>query len=217
MLSIGAMPLGGKCLGDLAEPRMPSLGAIEAVLSEFGRASDDAFDGPRAALYLAALDNANIELSRYETHLDELAAAVAERPRMPAAEALTQVMSQLYGYRGDRETYYDAKNADLIQVIDRRRGLPVALGLLYSAAASGLSATLVGLAFPGHFLMRLGSGSERIIIDPFNDGQACTSQALRALIKRVMGEDAELEPSHFAPVTPRAMVIRLLMNLRIRA
>lgn len=196
---------------------MPSPNAIEAVLSEFGRASDDAFDAPRAALYLAALDHAGIELSRYEAHLHELAAAVAKRAGTPPLHALTQVMAQLYGYRGDRESYDDPRNADLIQVIDRRRGLPIALGLLYSAAASRLDAALVGLAFPGHFLMRLSSGSTRIIIDPFNGGQVCTSQSLRAIAKRVMGEETELEPGYFEPVSPRAMVIRLLMNLRIRA
>jgi len=196
---------------------MPSLGAIEAVLSEFGRLSDDSFNAPRAALYLAALDNANIDLAYYEAHLSELAAAVADRANLPPLEALIQVVPQLYGYRGDRSTYDDPRNADLIQVIDRRRGLPIALGLLYSAAASQLSASLVGLAFPGHFLMRLADAREQIIIDPFNDGQACTSQALRAIAKRVMGAECELEPSYFAPVSSRAMVIRLLMNLRIRA
>ncbi len=196
---------------------MPNLGAIEAMLSEFGSASDDAFDAARAGLYLAALDHPGIELARYEAHLHELAAASAERVGMPPSDVLADVVATFFGYRGDRETYDDMKNADLIKVIDRRRGLPVALGLLYQAAASGLNAKLVGLAFPGHFLMRLESEGEHIIIDPFNGGRACTRVGLRALAKRVMGADAELEPGYLTPVPARAIVIRLLMNLRIRA
>jgi regulator of sirC expression with transglutaminase-like and TPR domain len=195
----------------------PGPGTIEATLSELGSMNEDEFNAPRAALYLAALDNPGIELARYEAHLDQLAAATAERSNVTPCDAIAGVVASLYGYRGDSETYDDMRNADLIQVIDRRRGLPVALGLLYTAAASGLNAKLVGLAFPGHFLMRLESDGERVIIDPFNQGRTCTSQALRKLAKGLRGNDAELEPGYFAPVSARAMVIRLLMNIRIRA
>jgi len=53
----------------------------------------------------------------------------------PAWAALTQVMAEEHGYGGDRQHYDDLQNANLIRVIDRRRGLPVALGILYLHAA----------------------------------------------------------------------------------
>lgn len=189
----------------------------EGRLSELSHAADTAFDGARAAVYLGALDNPHIDLDHYLAHLSELACAAAGRSGQTPAEALADVMSLLYGYRGDRQSYDDMKNADLIHVIDRKRGLPVALGLLYMAAAEGLQCKLTGLSFPGHFLMRIEDGKDRAIIDPFNDGRICQPGALRNLLKRVAGPDAELEPSFFEPITQRAVVVRLLMNIRIRA
>ena len=58
-------------------------------------------------------------------------------------------------YDGDRLNYDDPGNADFMSVIDRRRGLPVALGILYlhrAARAAGFQA--MGLNTPGHFLLR---------------------------------------------------------------
>ena len=196
---------------------MPTHSEIEALLSDLARSDDWGFDAARAGLYLAALDNPEVELARYESHLKDLASSAAARQQEPPAEALAHVMTSLYGYRGDRHTYDDMKNADLITVIDRRRGLPVALGLLYMSAAAGLQSKLVGLAFPGHFLMRIENGPERVVVDPFNDGKTCSPGTLRSLVKRVLGAKAELEPAYFEPVSPRAVVIRLLMNIRIRA
>jgi regulator of sirC expression with transglutaminase-like and TPR domain len=191
--------------------------SVEQRIAELAAAEDELFDAPRAALYLAALDRADLDLIGYEAHLEDLAAAVAERPSLSPAHALADVVAGAFGYCGDRQTYDDMKNADLIDVIDRRRGLPVALGLLYLAAARGLEVPLVGLTFPGHFLLRVESGDERVIIDPFNDGRPTPPSALRSLAKRILGAETELEPGFFAPVTERSVLIRLLMNVRIRS
>ena len=51
----------------------------------------------------------------------------------PQPEALAEVIARSYGYRGDSETYDDLQNADLVRVIERRKGLPVALSILYLA------------------------------------------------------------------------------------
>jgi len=196
---------------------MPTQTEIETTLGQIARQDDSSFDAPEAALLVSALDHPGADLERYRRHLLDLAEAVAARAGQEPAAALADTVAHLYGYQGDRHTYDDMKNADLLAVIDRRRGLPVALGLLYIAAAKGLEARLAGLSFPGHFLMRVEVGNERVIIDPFSDGKTATTAVLRRLIKRIQGPDAELDPSYFEEVTPRAVVIRLLMNSRIRA
>jgi hypothetical protein len=85
-----------------------------------------------------------------------------------------------YGYDGDRLNYDDPQNADFMAVIDRRRGLPVALGILYihAARAAGFEAT--GLNTPGHFLLRIAARSGEALIDPFNGGAALERERLGA-------------------------------------
>src|SRR3546814_6699790 len=107
-------------------------------------------------------------------------------------------------------------NANLMRVIDRRRGLPVALGILYLHGARAQGCAICGLNFPGHFLLRLDLGAERSIIDPFNGGQPRDAVELRALLKGMAGENAELRPEHTRPVGCRDVLLSLQNNIKMR-
>lgn len=176
------------------------------------------------ALLLAACDRPRVPLERYHEHLDQLGRDVAEAvaslgETAGAAEralALGAVIAGIHDYAGDDQTYDDLQNANLMRVIDRRRGLPVALGILYIHAARAQGWGAGGLAFPNHFLIRVDLAGERVVLDPFNDGAAVGVADMRALLKRFAGADAELEPGHWAPVPDRAILLRLLNNLKLR-
>jgi regulator of sirC expression with transglutaminase-like and TPR domain len=129
--------------------------------------------------------------------------------------ALNAVIVGRYGYQGDTLTYEDLQNADLVRVVDRRKGLPVALGILYIHAARAQGWDMVGLAFPGHFLVRLEAGG-RAILDPFHGGEVRDANALRDLLKAIGGNDAELAPAHYAPVSDRDILLRLQNNIKLR-
>ena len=103
-----------------------------------------------------------------------------------------------------------------MRVIDRRRGLPVALGILYIHAARAQGWTMDGLGFPGHFLIRLEEPGARLILDPFNDGAVVTAGTLREMLKGTAGPQAELQPDHHAPVGNRQVLLRLHNNLKSR-
>src|SRR5204862_4626076 len=166
-----------------------------------------------AALALAALDRPQVALARYREHLATLArdlgaAAVGVAEAAARAAALRAVIVGAYGYRGDDLTYDDLQNANLMRVIDRRKGLPVALGILYLDAGRAQGWDTVGLGFPGHFLIRLAEGAERLILDPFHGGRVCDAASLRELLKVMAGQAVELSPEHYAPVADRDVLLR---------
>ena len=74
----------------------------------------------------------------------------------------------------------------------------------------------VGLAFPGHFLVRLSEGPERLILDPFHGGRICTAVELRELLKATAGTESELQTDHYTPVSDRDVLLRLQNNLKAR-
>jgi regulator of sirC expression with transglutaminase-like and TPR domain len=194
----------------------------EAELAAAGRAADDDLNVGRAALALAALGRPEVALERYAAHLDTLASEVsaAAGPAETAAQlghALDAVIAGKHSYRGDELTYDDPQNANLMRVIDRRRGLPVALGVLYMHAGRAQGWDVAGLAFPSHFLIRVQHRGERAILDPFNKGRQLDTAEMRALIKRMMGEDAELQPAHWNAVSARDVLLRLQNNIKTRA
>ena len=193
----------------------------EAILTRTAGQADAEIDLAEAALALAALDRPQVPLARYRAHLAELAGDVGNEARarehgVDQAAALARVLFERYGYEGDRLTYDDLQNANLMRVIDRRKGLPVALGILMIHAARAQGWDMVGLAFPAHFLVRLESGGGRLILDPFAGGRVLGPAELRELLKEVAGEGAELKPSHYEPVGNRAVLLRLQNNLKTR-
>ena len=200
---------------------MPSE-TIERALRAVGSLADDEIDLADAALLLGALDMPNASLAGYRDHVERLGEDVAALAR--AGEPLERrrrhvnaVLFDAHGYAGDAESYDAPENANLLQVIDRRAGLPVSLGILYIHAARAQGWAVDGLAFPGHFLVRLEEGDRRVIVDPFHRGQMLEAGHLRGLLKQFQGVDAELEPGHYAPVGNRSILLRLQNNIKSRA
>jgi regulator of sirC expression with transglutaminase-like and TPR domain len=181
-------------------------------------------DGERLELLEAALmlsllqrDEA-IDLAPLRQHVKAMVDSVADlvRRRGASAEALGEVIARAYAYRGDSETYDDLQNADLARVIERRKGLPVSLSILYIHIARAQGWQAEGLAFPGHFLIRVAIEGARHVLDPFNDGVVRDAADLRELLRKVLGADAEPAPQHFDPVPDREVLLRLENNVRLR-
>ena len=193
-------------------------------LTALGRLDDADIDLAECALLLAGLDRPEGDLSPFRDHLAELVRDVkadlpseVSRDVSRQARALADTVSGKYNYQGDTLTYDDPQNANLIRVIERRKGLPVTLAILYIhvARAQGWSAT--GINFPGHFLIRLEGNGGRVILDPFNGGVQRDVADLRGLLKQMTGIESELEPGHYAPIGNRQTLIRLLNNIKLRA
>jgi regulator of sirC expression with transglutaminase-like and TPR domain len=211
---------------------VPPAERTKTALQEIAALPDEAMDVAEAALLLASFDHPAADLQIYRDHLKSLAKAVgvavknrdfdadvAPEDITPEdmAEILRQVLAENFRYLGDDETYNDLDNANLMRVIERRKGLPVSLGILYLFAARAQGWSAAGLNFPGHFLIRLeSSDGQRVIIDPFHGGRSLEIQGLRELLKVVRGAGEELDSRHYQIVTNRDVLIRLQNNVKTR-
>lgn len=193
-----------------------------ALLRRCAAIDDGEIDLAAAALAFAALARPEASAAPYRAHLRALAADVAAAARAGAPDLTEQihilntVLFDAHGYAGDRETYDDLRNANLMSVIDRRRGLPIALAILYVHAARGQGWRIEGINFPGHFLLRLRDGGAGAVIDPFNGGRVLGAPDLRELIKGMEGQSAELRGEHCQTAGNRQMLLRLQNNVKLR-
>lgn len=202
--------------------------AQREALCAFGRRPDDEIDLAEAALALAACVHPGTALDPYRDHLHALKASVADSAARGGAgleddsvegraALLRAALVEQGGYLGDAEGFDDPDNADLMRVIDRRRGVPVSLGVLWLHVARAQGWEAHGLNFPGHFLMRLDcDGGERLIIDPFHGGRVVDVAELRALLKAVTGPAAELTPQVHSPLGNRDILVRLHNTIKMR-
>jgi regulator of sirC expression with transglutaminase-like and TPR domain len=194
------------------------------ALSAIGQLAESEIDLADAALQLARADRPEADWVAARAHLSTLARGAAlagRRADQGSAAARARVLTRLLvdgeGYCGDDETYDDLANANLIEVIARRRGLPVALGVVWIHCARAAGWGAHGLDFPGHFLVALeGYQGAPAVLDVFQGGHVLDARDLRALLDRVEGRRAPLRPSMMAPMGDRAVLLRLQNNIKVR-
>lgn len=188
-------------------------------LRQLGEAGEGPHDIACAALMLSALDHSGRDLGPYRAHLAEIGAeaqleAKLAKSAADGARMLTHLLAGRYGYDGDRLAYDDVQNADFIAVIDRRRGLPVALGILYVHAARAAGFVAVGLNSVGHFLLRISLHGSEAVIDPFNGGAVLEHESLGTppQVRGLTAEDKQV----MQPLSDIDVLLRLENNLKLR-
>ena len=188
-------------------------------LRDVGATAPDDIDLTMAALHLARLTRPGADLEHYRRHLDAMAEAVALKDARGLEAQIATLQAVIAGaneYAGDQDSYDDLQNANLIRVIDRRRGLPIALSIIYLHVARAQGWAAEGMNFPGHFVITLSAEAGRAVIDPFHNGSTLEAPDLRRLIKAGLGEKAEIAPEHYQAVDNRAILMRLQENVRLR-
>lgn len=170
-----------------------------------------------AALHLARDAYPELSLRPSLATLDQLAESVADkRPGLSAPLrflAMRKTLIEEFALRGNPD-YYDADNSYLNRVLERKLGIPLSLSVVWLEVARRLKWPAVGIGFPGHFLVRFDDPEHFVLIDPFREGQSLDLSDCEQLIKHQFGDEAKLEPDHLAPVDTRAILTRMLNNLR---
>ena len=171
-----------------------------------------------AALHLAAADRPKADLRPDIAWLESLAARLPTALTTAAqrADALVTLLAVQEGFTGDTEDYDAPRNADLISVLARRRGLPIALAILYIGMArrAGWSARV--LALPGHVLAAVEGEAGMTLIDAFAAGRTVEPSELPSLAT-TLARGQPLRSGDAALLTNRETLVRLVMNQASRA
>ena len=191
--------------------------SIEAEMLKALEGPEEKIDLFHAALLVAKLDNAELDVEAYRSELARLAAELKQRVGSKAHEtnkvaSLTKFLFTDQGFHGSRTDFYNRANSYMNEVMDDREGLPITLAVLWLELARQIGLTNVaGVPLPTRFMVRFQprGGSEQII-DVFDGGKVLTrSDAVELVAENVerIGEEA------FAPAKKRDIVTRMLRNL----
>jgi regulator of sirC expression with transglutaminase-like and TPR domain len=162
-----------------------------------------------AALAIARLGTPTLDNGPSLARLDALAASVADRLQEGPIAALTGVLAGDEGFEGDRVTYDLAANSYLDQVLERRRGLPIALSVVYLEVARRVGLEASGVALPGHFVVQVAG----TVLDPFNSGKKLSAEACDRIVKRA-SPSASFSEEMLRPPSVRAIATRMINNLK---
>lgn len=174
-----------------------------------------------ASLALSHLDHERTDLGPYLALLQEIEDRVCQEGRsaflpQERAAVLSRVLNGEFGFVGDTGSYDAPVNADFIRVLDRRRGLPIALSILYVAMARGAGWSAYVLNLPGNVLVQIGDENP-VVIDPFAGGAEVSAQSIAAICEACLGEAGDASSLSLVRMTNREVLARLLNNQAVRA
>lgn len=167
-----------------------------------------------AALWIAAEHDPAVQPVQILQALTLLQQQVHQgMPLLPADELgqpLLRRMNDL-GFAQDEFTPLRPAAALLDKVLQRKRGQPLAMGLIALELARRLDIPLVGVNFPGHFLLRVPGADH--LLDPCG-GRRLHPNDCRDLLQRQYGPNLTLQADHLHTADPRSILQRLSRNLR---
>lgn len=181
--------------------------AAGARFAELVARPEDEIPLDEAALLIAAHARPELDVATELRRLDELAGGCKE----PTLDGLARYLFDDLGFRGNTEHYQDPDNSYLDQVLGRRLGIPITLSVLTIEVGRRVAVELDGVGMPGHFLVRYRA-DPTLFLDPFAGGRRLDAAGCRAIFAELGG--SAWDESYLAPVGPRAILTRMLVNLQ---
>ena len=188
-------------------------------LAELAALPDPEVDLAAGALLIAAEEYPQLQPAPYARRLDLLAERVHDRLNGETAPVIVlqevrRVLFQEEGFEGNGEAYYDPRNSYLNDVLDRRLGIPITLGIVVLEVGWRLGLPVSGINFPGHFLIRYDGPVARLLIDPFDGGRVRWEDEGQELLDRVYGGMVRMRPEFLEPAGRLDILARVLTNLK---
>jgi len=188
------------------------------------------FPAERAAALLARLAYPDLTVESVLTQIEALAqsartalpdplrAALESKPDEDQTVKALLAIGEFWrtqGFKGDAENFYDPKNSWLPDVLERRRGLPIAMAVLYVALCKRLGLRAEGVGLPYHFIARVEvptrDGTGYLYVDPFNGARPLDLDDCKRLVE---AGGQTFEPAeHLKPATTRDILVRMCNNL----
>ena len=190
--------------------------------------SDEHFPLLEAAVAIAQDEYPELDVEQVLGEVDQLLARIKRRlPADCTSLAKLRLLNQFFyhdlGFSGNVNNYYDPDNSYPHAVLRTRRGIPISLAVLWLELAQGLGLNARGVAFPGHFMVKVNLPKGQVVIDPFT-GQSLSREDLseRLMPFKHLNDSPESEMAEFdiplglylQSAKPRDIITRMLHNLK---
>lgn len=187
-------------------------------------ADDGSLSLTETAVSLALDEHPVLDTQSVLAEIDALARTLERRiPRDAVPVQQLRLLNRYFfhdlGFAGNINDYYASDNSYLHEVLRTRRGIPISLAVIYIELASQIGLNARGVAFPGHFLVKVKMPQGEVVIDPFT-GQSLSRDELDerlAPYKRRQGLLGEFDMPlglFLQSATPREVLARMLRNLK---
>ncbi len=189
----------------------------QQALQELAHTGLEDIDLEKAAWVLAFWNNPRVDVPYFQAILDEMAKQIGEH--MPQSghplafiDHISYYLFNKFGFRGNREDYYNPENSFIDRVLETRKGIPISLSVLFILVARRLRFPVIGVPMPAHFILKFDNGTDEIFFDPFHEGKIYSRQECLAYLKKARVENPYLV---LRGCPDWQIVLRMLRNIRL--
>lgn len=180
--------------------------------------------GLAPALQISAIEHPDLPLGWMRERMRQIAELGREaRLRLDEgahvlarAESVCRFLFEESSFEGNSKDFGDPRNSCLSDVLDRKVGIPITLGMVLMAVSREAGVAIDGVGAPGHFLcsVTVESGM-RMFIDPFRGGEFIAHEAARDRVRGMIGDAPNDVCDHMLrPTTSRDILARMLHNMK---
>jgi len=210
---------------------IPNFDQTPSALDYFAAlvSSDEHFPLLEAAASIALIDEPELDVESVLEEVERMVDRVRSRMISSADDlarlaVLNHVFYKDMGFGLNANDYYAPRNSFVNEVLRTRRGIPVSLSVIWLEMAQELGLRAHGIAFPGHFLVKVALDSGLVVLDPATGESLGIDHLSERLEPFRDQEDQLLKPDldegetplglYLQSCPPRDVLTRMLRNLK---
>lgn len=174
--------------------------ADPSLVEAFKRLSEDSLNELEAALLVARVVDADIDIERVRERIASLEAAARSQGAVDVEGLLDLLRTQ--GFAQTSLADVDLSHSSIDWLLQQHQGLPIVVAVLVVTVARGLGMLAEGVNYPGHFLLRVDDA----LIDPL--AMAVVDESS---LRKIPGLTKD---QMLSPASPVTMAFRMLNNLK---
>ena len=127
-------------------------------------------------------------------------------------KVLNRIIFEIHGFYGNTKNINSPKNSYINNVIERKKGNPITLGILYLAICENLDIPMYGVDVPAHFVLAYAEDGEipLFYLNVFNKGTVFGTPDIDKFLEQLK---VEPEDKHYIACSNLAVIKRLIQHL----
>lgn len=116
------------------------------------------------------------------------------------------------GFKGNTEKFYEPENTFFNDVMERKKGIPISLSILYLLICKRLNLPTYGVNLPAHFIIKYVDDKDEFYIDPYNNGIVISKSEAIKFLSRIGLTKEDFDSISFLKIADDKDIIRRSLN-----
>lgn len=153
-------------------------------------------------------------IKEIKQRFDDLCKAGSENNCNTQIAAMKHIISDEYDYKGDGSE--NIQRSSFVRLIDTGKASSACLAVLVRHCADILAWKCDILNIAGYFICRMNNAAEMVLFDPYKKFSLVQAQDLRAMVKKNLGDNAELSSDFYTAISKRQLLIGLQNEVKYK-